>query len=785
MASRFYGRLPVYFFPLFLFYLVTVWGLWHIPNSYWGMYGNIDGRWFAWNLEGIFKWGHVLDLSPFNLLSGMGSMFAPYLPWLNPGALSLALPFARELNYLFSYTIYFAELCVSTTALLRVLGFSPLRSVIGAQLYLLILFPPSSAVFGGLMLYSLVPVMAHLAAVANLILALFVVLGQYRLWGNLACAVGMLFLTLAGLFSGNILFLPYVLTYGVAGTALLIGQRSNRPVLFWKLGAAGAIGMIVWLLGFPAYLEAMAEVSARSVNYPPPLRPPANVCFRAETLLCKKYPIFWFHVLASVGATIQLFRKSLLRPVAAWFLLYYAFIHLYEFVSYVSLFGRLHVISTPYLVWSAYPFFALFFVLFAFAPADLAERMRAIWRDRRPRNQLDLFIGRRRLMVMLSAGSDAAPRNLAEGGARISGGGRWTSRVWNVARSGFVLLIVPALAYYLWAAKISPNQPGPGPNSRVIGFLGPSPVRRPAVGPVTRYLIEHAGLKPGRRFRGYTVTYFGDPAGHIRQAIGYRNQNMSWDIYIRARWYLDQHYGNRFQEMDLWEFGIPTLEEYGQWVTRQAYAFVTELFSSPGDAVHPVVLHIYKLDIDLLRALGVRFLIADFLVDDVRLALRAEEKSPTAGPIYLHEIADSNLGTYSPTRPMKAATFAEAVATFRQHKEVAATDVVVFDDLVGPFVPARNVEMRARRDGFRVRAESDGHSLLLLPVQFSRCFRMKPAAPGINLSSAHLLRANGVQTLLEFRGRIDALVEFEFGLFGSGRCRLQDARELRHLGLKK
>jgi hypothetical protein len=305
------------------------------------------------------------------------------------------------------------------------------------------------------------------------------------------------------------------------------------------------------------------------------------------------------------------------------------------------------------------------------------------------------------------------------------------------------------------------------------------------VGPVTGYLVEHASLQPGSVFRGYTVTYFGDPAGHIREAVEYRERYMSRDIYVRATHYLDDHYGNFFQELDLWAFNIPTFEEYGQWVTRQAYVFAGELLSSPGDRSDFRTLHIYKLDTRLLQALGVRFLITDVRPGDPRLTLRARERAPAAGPIYLYELAEPNLATYSPTRPIRATTFAEALALIRQQEDALRTAVVVFEDLSGPFLPARDARLRMERDGFRITAESDGRSLLLLPLQFSRCFRMRPADPGGDLAGARLLRANAIQTLLAFQGRLDARVRFEFGLFGAAKCRLQDAQDLDLLALKR
>ena len=101
-----------YLAPTIIFFVVAAIGLWpsRLPGDFWGMYGNDDGIWAAWNLRGIFEWSRPFDLAPFNPLSGMGSTFLPNTPWLNPAALALALPLPREVSYLISYFVYFVEL---------------------------------------------------------------------------------------------------------------------------------------------------------------------------------------------------------------------------------------------------------------------------------------------------------------------------------------------------------------------------------------------------------------------------------------------------------------------------------------------------------------------------------------------------------------------------------------------------------------------------------------------------------------------------------------------------
>jgi hypothetical protein len=88
------------------------------------LYTPIDGEWAKWNVEAILHFGKIFDLSPYSMLAGMGSMYFPNLPWLNPGALTLALPLSDQTKNIVSYAIYATELAVSIVVLARVIGFS-------------------------------------------------------------------------------------------------------------------------------------------------------------------------------------------------------------------------------------------------------------------------------------------------------------------------------------------------------------------------------------------------------------------------------------------------------------------------------------------------------------------------------------------------------------------------------------------------------------------------------------------------------------------------------------
>jgi hypothetical protein len=756
--------IAIYVIPTLVFFLIDAVGLWHLPGTFWGMYGNDDGIWAAWNLSGIFEWSMPFDLSPFNPLSGMGSTFLPNTPWLNPAAMALALPFPREITYLISYFLYFAELTASTVALFRIIGLSPLRSVICTQIYLLVLFPPSNGFFQSLYWYSLAPVNAHLVAVANTLLILLLVIGGFRRRGNIACGLAIAFLVLCGLFSAPVTFLTYAPTYGLAAAALLLGRQPDSRQMLWKVGAIAATAFLLWIAGFKDYLAATSLVSARATTFPPAFAAGAqifswaywrpalarfDVCDNAQVLLCARYPIFWIMAGSLIGAAACAARRSNLRPLAIGMIAYVVGVHIWAVADTVSLFGSAHVISPPYLIWAAYPFTALFLGLLIFRLIDL------------------LADPCRRFSTRLRGG--------------VLHAGYREAIFIGVCAS--IALIVPATAFAWWEFSAKQSQPPPPINNPRIGFLGRSATRYAQIGPITRYLIKHARIAPGSPFRGYTASYFSDPRGLVRAAIA--REATPGPVYVLARYYFDQHYHNRLQETDLWEHDIPSFEEYGQWITKPVLAAAEALFDPLHAENGPALfLHIFRLNLDLLPFLGIRFLITDLKLDDPRVSLRAEQPGTDAPPIFLYEVADSNLGNWSVTSVTTTQTFDQAMTLLRTREAAPRNEAVTFTPVDGRFVPAKGSELRFVRDGFRIVADSAGDSLLLLPVQYSRCWHLLTASTDTNRSDLRLYRANGFQTLLRFNGHVDARFKFRFGLFGSSACRLEDVAELRAVGIR-
>ena len=547
-AAKILRVVLTYILPSLAVFYVVLSGLWLIPDGFAGMYGNHDGHWASWSARGILEWGGFLDFSPFSPLVGTGSLFAPSLPWFNPGALALAIPATLPVRHLASMLVYLTELCATLYLLYRHLEFSREESFLATMLYVCVFFIPFWGVTEALPWYSLAPMNAHLIASMNVATIALIRVGYERpafklLFGVLFFAA--LFVAFA---SAPVTSVTYVPVYAVLWIAFLIPFRAEMNRVLWRWGAIAFALLALGLIGVPRYLAATAMTSAREDALPPFLHPGWRllspsfwgelvsefpVCSKQLQLMCPSAVIGWFEIAVLVGAAFLLFTASgAKRRYGMVIIALLGLLHFYALLNTQVVLGRLHVVSTPFLMWAFFPLAA---------PAAIAAaRMVAGW---------------------------------------LTGRGA-TRAAWMPAAVGCLIAVVAIFAWVRWILPDQPRLPGRGP-------LGLAPIAHvPAnQGPIVAYLQQNIGLKPGEEFRGYAATFLGAPDGLVRTSTNTQTEVMTWTAYLAGRDILLDRFGNSFQMMDLWNSDIPTLEEYGQWVSKQFYYFNRDLLAQPGFSI--------------------------------------------------------------------------------------------------------------------------------------------------------------------------------------------------------
>jgi hypothetical protein len=125
-----------------------------------------------------------------------------------------------------------------------------------------------------------------------------------------------------------------------------------------------------------------------------------------------------------------------------------------------------------------------------------------------------------------------------------------------------------------------------------------------------------------------------------------------------------------------------------------------------------------RFDARVMRALGVRYVVTDAPLDGgATLVMR--EATPLSSTHYLYEISGANRGDFSPTVVVPVASVKSTLATLADPQFDFARSVVLEAPLPVKLVAARASEVRLEAGHLRVRATSEGTSLLLLPFEFS------------------------------------------------------------------
>jgi hypothetical protein len=302
---------------------------------------------------------------------------------------------------------------------------------------------------------------------------------------------------------------------------------------------------------------------------------------------------------------------------------------------------------------------------------------------------------------------------------------------------------------------------------------------------ITRILKAEIGLVPGHPFRGRAASMLGFMFPQERRA------DRIWLVYYFAQFAT----GNLHDGPGLWQDDIPTVMEYNTLLTPAYLAVTRRFFTQPSDRVTRNTVFLRRIDMRMLKLLGVRFLIVDTPVEGARLWARLriptprEDRVRLAMPnleleyfdIYLYELSDVNLGQFSPTRVQVLADAGKTLAALSDASLALDETVIVGEPLRDDLTKATLKTFTVDRDRYHVQAISEGPAILLLPIEFSRCLNVSSRSAGV---LPQLFRADLLLTGIVFERELDADISFHSGPFRNSHCRLDDRADLEKLDMR-
>jgi hypothetical protein len=264
----------------------------------------------------------------------------------------------------------------------------------------------------------------------------------------------------------------------------------------------------------------------------------------------------WLLIAAIAGAAVAIVTRRGDIRAAAWALIVYlGLAHVYGAVY--GWLGPVSVMSSDFPMLSSWSFVCIFAAAFFFESFRLIQVYASA--NAKARGRLATLLAGLCLVLLavIVVGLLAHPYGdrryravqLATGFAAFGGALlaiELMRTYWNrqiAFRPLVVLSIIPILALVHLSFGVRQNVPTANNTS------------------VRDYLREHASIAMGKPFRGYTATIWIDKDGRFSTGpddVGLMDSRR----YVYSRGYFRTHYGQTFTETDLWQYDIPTFEEY-------------------------------------------------------------------------------------------------------------------------------------------------------------------------------------------------------------------------------
>ena len=711
------------------------------------LYMGRDAQLSLWLHKAYLDWAHSFDVTAMNPMQGMTSMLVAMNPYFNPGAWIFQTELPEMLKLVASFVVYFLEVTLSTVALGVALGFSRPFSFVASLWLAFLLFPPFNFVYGLQGWLATSPTYGHTLTLSNLIIIAFLKIGDTspgnsgfvgllaRNWLLATCIflLVVLIVLAAPFYNGGLLIGTFLL-----GGAIFLASTSYRAA-FWRLGAGvyvlsccAALHFFEFFAGARAYSARFSAAEISVLQLLAAGDSSSSLITNARNLLCgwgifcdrlAAWPgaltgSYWLQVSIILGGiAVALRMPTPLARIGA------VFTTLWVVLLLVWIGASLGLIVQPpfapiYFYLMMYPFWAFFSLYAGVTLIDLIK-VRVAPRAPPVRHQW-------------------MPAGLCVG----------------------ALALLPLF-------HASP--------SHVLRWHSPS-VRIET--PLIEILRKEISLRPGQAYRGSVATLLGSAGSPLRKLLLENDQQplkpFDFEKFFR-KLILDT--GSTHDLLDLWWQDIPTLSEYGQGRSKALMFYVWNIFNAPTDPKDYNFAFPRVANIDILRALGVRFIITDLELPSNNTRVRRIVPLKDDINLYLYELSGPNLGGFSPRKVSVQISPSELLERIRLGPALLESEAFASSSVAEKLVSAERAQMIFERGAVHVTASSPGTSALLLPVQFSHCFRLEPA------QGVRMLRANLIHTLLIFSGELDVRLKWEFSFWRNSDCRRQDADDARALGL--
>lgn len=298
----------------------------------------------------------------------------------------------------------------------------------------------------------------------------------------------------------------------------------------------------------------------------------------------------------------------------------------------------------------------------------------------------------------------------------------------------------------------------------------------PKDNPAINFLRKEIGLAPGAVFKGSSATF---AENEIKESSSWEKQAAE-DL---AMW---KEFGTEIRAVTLWQQGIPTLFSYNQYMPPEYYFICSSFLAKEADKQQRSIIVMTQPNIKILQMLGVKYILSktDKLIRPENLKstklfqLTSHGKTNQASQsLYLLELPRPNIGNFTPTTVILSKNLKEIKHIIGSQSFNPEYQVILSSAHLGDLVPALDGKIVFKKNKVLLSGESQGESILVLPIVFSNVLKIKNMEPG----KCKIVRANLLQAGVIFSGKLNAEIYPEFGPYSNLAAKLIDWVEFRNI----
>ncbi len=211
---------------------------------------------------------------------------------------------------------------------------------------------------------------------------------------------------------------------------------------------------------------------------------------------------------------------------------------------------------------------------------------------------------------------------------------------------------------------------------------------------------------------------------------------------------------NKIFTTSLWKNKIPSLEDNNHLISPYKYFFFSRFLSNPQEFQKKNWLFASKVDLKILKMLGVKYLLTNETLNEEQIFL----KSFDLDDVRLYELKDTNIGNYYVKNVDFFDDSSEFLKAFKQGSIDFQTTAYIHENQILNFkkdlTPGETEIFDIGKKTIRLKANSEGSSLLILPIEYRNLFKSSES------KNYKIFRVNLFLTGIYFENNIDININY-------------------------